>query len=123
MTVKVGGELFDRTRRALRAHAVAEEMNFYRPLMGHEMTVEKSRHSVSEHKEIDDLIEQLEATDPSSSGWLATAQKLQHLVTHHLDEEEHEVFQVAGKALSDNDKHQLATSYRQEMERQLDAMA
>ncbi|MED5499568.1 MAG: hemerythrin domain-containing protein, partial [Pseudomonadota bacterium] len=37
-------------------------------------------------------------------------------VTHHLDEEEQEVFQLAGRALGDSEKTSLAKTYRQEME-------
>ena len=36
---------------------------------------------------------------------------------HHLDEEEVEVFPVAGRVLSDDDKASLAQDYRSDMER------
>ena len=48
-------------------------------------------------------------------GELAAARKLHDLVTHHLDEEEQEVFQLAGRALSDDAKARLADTYRDEM--------
>ena len=47
----------------------------------------------------------------SSSAWLVEAKKLHHLVHHHLDEEEHEVFQLAGKALSEGQKERLGDKY------------
>ena len=84
--------------------------------MKHDLTQEKSRHSVAEHHEMDELIEELEKTDMSSPGWIATAKKLGDRVIHHLDEEEHEVFQLAGKALTEKQKEELAKSYRQSME-------
>ena len=62
------------------------------------------------------LIEELEKTDYSSAGWLVTAKKLQEKVVHHLNEEEHEVFQMAGKALTESQKQSLATDYRNAME-------
>ena len=74
-----------------------------------------SRHSVSEHKELDDYLEQLRGYDMSGSQWLQTANELRGRLEHHLDEEEHEVFQMAGKALSDSDKQDLAASYEDEM--------
>lgn len=109
-------ELFKRVRAELENHAAAEERALYIPMMEYDMTQEKARHSVAEHHEIDELLETLEATDYESSGWLASAKKLQHLVTHHLDEEEHEVFQLAGRALDDSTKASLAKTYQQEME-------
>ena len=109
-------ELYKRLRAELENHAAAEERALYIPMMEHDMTQEKARHSVAEHHEIDELLETLEETEYDSPGWLASAKKLQHLVTHHLDEEEQEVFQLAGRALGDSEKTSLAKTYRQEME-------
>ncbi|GAA0402943.1 hypothetical protein GCM10009133_09590 [Cocleimonas flava] len=102
----------------LKAHAVAEERHFYIPLMEHDLTQEKSRHSVAEHHEIDEMIEKLEETDYSSSAWLVEAKKLQHRIHHHLDEEEQEVFQMGGRVLSDKEKTDLASEYDKEMTNQ-----
>lgn len=111
-------ELFGKVKAELTSHAAAEERHFYVPLMQHDLTQEKSRHSVAEHHEMDEMIEELESTDMSSPHWLAVAKKLQDQLHHHLDEEEQEVFQLAGKALSDEQKTSLAGDYRQTMEEQ-----
>ena len=110
-------ELFARLKRELEAHAGAEERYFYVPLMEHDLTQEKARHSVAEHKELDDLVEKLEEYDMSGAQWLQTAEELAHLLTHHLDEEEQEVFQLAGKALSEAEKTSLAGEYDADMKR------
>jgi len=111
-------DLFDRVQTELEAHAIAEERNFYVPLMQDDLTQEKSRHSVSEHHEIDELLKRLDDYDLAASQWLVTAKELRHKVHHHLDEEEQEVFQLAGKVLSEAAKTSLAGEYRAEMERQ-----
>lgn len=108
-------DLYREARDELQRHAAAEERYFYVPLMQHELTQEKSRHSVAEHHEIDEFIEALDETDMSSPAWLMTAKKLKDRVFHHLEEEEHEVFQQAGKVLSDKDKTGLAGDYRKMM--------
>ncbi|MCK2042639.1 hemerythrin domain-containing protein [Chromohalobacter sp. TMW 2.2308] len=110
-------ELFNRIRAELEHHAGAEERALYIPMMEHDMTQEKARHSVAEHHEIDELIETLQQTDYSSPAWLATARQLQEMVTHHLDEEEQEVFQLAGRVFDDATKQSLADTYQQEMQR------
>lgn len=115
--------LFASLRQELQAHAAAEERCFYIPLLEHDQTQEKSRHSIAEHHEIDGLIDDLEQTDPSSPGWLATAKRLREQVYHHLHEEEHEVFQMAGKVLSDAQKTALARDYAGEMSSQRDKAA
>lgn len=109
-------ELFERLKAELEHHALAEERHFYVPLMDNDLTQEKARHSVAEHHELDELIEELEQTDYSSPGWLAAAKKLEERLIHHLDEEEHEVFQMAGKALSSSAKESLGHEYQEHMQ-------
>ena len=106
---------FDELRRELTAHAVHEERQFYVPLMQQDLTQDKARHSVAEHKELDDYVEQLEGYDMSASQFLVTARELEHRLLHHLEEEEHEVFQLAGKVLGDEEKKDLAQAYRDGM--------
>ncbi|WP_417591705.1 hemerythrin domain-containing protein [Owenweeksia hongkongensis] len=108
-------EIFEKLKHELQIHATAEERYFYIPLMKEELTQEKARHSIAEHHEMDELIEELEKTDMSSPHWVAVAKKLEEKVNHHLDEEEQEVFQLAGKALTEKEKEELAKSYRQSM--------
>ncbi|MCK0746087.1 hypothetical protein [Chromohalobacter nigrandesensis] len=55
-------------------------------------------------------------TDPARRlSWLA--RQLQEMVTHHLDEEEQEVFQLAGRVFDDAAKQSLAKTYQEEMQR------
>lgn len=107
--------LFEQLRAELEAHAAAEERYFYVPLMDDDLTQEKARHSVAEHKELDDYVEQLESYDRDAAQWLLTARELHHRLHHHLEEEEREVFQMAGKVLPDRQQQELATNYRQMM--------
>lgn len=108
-------KIFEQLKHELKIHADAEERHFYIPLIKKDLTQEKARHSVAEHHEMDELIEQLEDTEMDASNWLKIAKDLQHKVTHHLDEEEHEVFQMAGKALTEKQKIDLADSYNKEI--------
>ena len=111
-------ELFARLRTELAAHASAEERAFYVPLIQDDRTQEKARHSVSEHHEMDELVERLEGYELGASQWLITAKELHHKVHHHLDEEEREVFQLAGKVLAESAKTALAADYEAEMDEQ-----
>lgn len=108
-------QLFASLKLELAAHAAAEERFFYVPLIAHDMTQEPSRHGIAEHHQLDKLIEMLENTDMSSPGWLATAKALHHKIFHHLKDEEHSVFQLAGKVLSEAEKLSLARDYEGEM--------
>ncbi|ULC59126.1 hemerythrin domain-containing protein [Flaviramulus sp. BrNp1-15] len=104
-------ELFKAVKNELEVHADAEERHFYKPLISNDMMQEKARHGIAEHHEIDELIEQLEETDYDSSAWLKIAKDLKEKVEHHLDDEEHKFFQLAGKVFSETKKQSLAKDY------------
>ncbi|GAK99619.1 hypothetical protein JCM19314_3664 [Nonlabens ulvanivorans] len=108
--------MFNKLKHELAIHADAEERHFYVPLIESDLTQEKARHSIAEHHEMDELVEKLEETDMDSSAWLKYMKELAHQVEHHLDEEEQEVFQLAGKALNEKEKSNLARDYQEFME-------
>jgi len=113
--------LFENYKSVLTAHATAEERHFYIPIMDSDSGVEAARHAIAEHHEIDELIEELEETDPSSPAWLAVAKKLTEKVEHHLDEEEQIFFQMAGKILNEKQKTALVEPYLDDYHRGLEA--
>lgn len=108
---KTREKLFAELKQNMAAHADAEERYFYVPLIEIDLTQEKARHSIAEHHEMDEFIEELEATDMSSSAWLTICKDLQHRLFHHLDEEEKEIFPVAGKVLTETQKSDLGQDY------------
>lgn len=107
----------------LQAHEAAEERNFYNPMIEHDKSQEQARHSIAEHHEIDELIKKLDETDMSSSAWLAHFKNLRELVFHHLDEEEKEIFTVAGRVFSASKKEELGAEYRKMIEKDKKEMA
>lgn len=104
--------LYKQLKQQLFDHAVAEERYFYVPLLKDDMTQEKSRHSIAEHHQLDEFIEQLDSTPMDSPQWLKIAKDLQHKLLHHLEEEERQIFQLAGKVLTSAEKKELAEHYR-----------
>ncbi|MBP1839244.1 hemerythrin domain-containing protein [Formosa algae] len=110
-------ELFKAVRNELEVHADAEERHFYKPLISTDMMQDHARHGIAEHHEIDELIEQLEETEYDSSAWLKIAKNLKEKVEHHLEDEEHAFFQLAGKTLSEKDKLDLASKYETYMKK------
>jgi predicted DNA-binding protein YlxM (UPF0122 family) len=104
-------ELFTQLKAELAAHELAEDRNFYAPLMQLDAGMDLSRHAISEHHQIDELVESLEEADPATPAWLPLAKKLAEKVEHHLKEEEHRFFQMAGKLLTEKQKTSLASDY------------
>ena len=107
-------ELFELLKNELYAHAVAEDRYFYIPLMMTDSGLNITRHALSEHHKMDELLEQLTETAFSHSSWLVLAKQLNETVHHHLKEEEHGFFQQAGKILEDKQKESLAKQYLKE---------
>ena len=112
-------EAYKQLKSELQAHETAEERHFYIPLMEFDNGVDLSRHAISEHHEMDEMMEELDETEMSSPAWLATAKKLAEKVHHHLKEEEQKFFQMAGKLLDDKQKESLAGQYEKEYQAQL----
>ncbi|MET0845696.1 MAG: hemerythrin domain-containing protein [Pseudomonas sp.] len=112
-------EAYKQLKSELQAHETAEERHFYIPLMAFDNGVDLSRHAISEHHEMDEMMEELDETEMSSPAWLATAKKLSDKVHHHLKEEEQKFFQMAGKLLDDKQKEALAGQYEKEYKAQL----
>ncbi|WPN28195.1 hemerythrin domain-containing protein [Pseudomonas sp. P5_109] len=112
-------EAYKQLKSELQAHATAEERHFYIPLMEFDNGVDLCRHAISEHHEMDEMMEELDGTEMSSPAWLATAKKLSETVHHHLEEEEQKFFQMAGKLLDDKQKETLAGQYEKEYKAQL----
>lgn len=106
--------VFEELKRELAAHETAEERCFYVPLFEHDQSVDLSRHAISEHHEMDEMVEHLEQVDPRAAEWQACCRKLCEKIEHHIDEEEQKFFPQAGQVLSDEQKHQLALDYEAE---------
>ena len=106
-------ELFERFRTEVMAHAAAEEETLYATMMEEPDLREDATHSVAEHKEISDFLEELTEKEYSSPGWLPRFKEMKDRYLHHIEEEEKEMFIAAAKGLSDNEEKKLAEKFEQ----------
>ncbi|WP_432768225.1 MAG: hemerythrin domain-containing protein [Sphingopyxis sp.] len=106
--------LFEAFRVEVTAHAASEEMSLYATMLGMPDLREDAQHSVSEHKEIDDMLTELYEMDFASTGWLTRFRTMKHRYLHHIDEEEEEMFPEAEKGLSDARKKELIKIFEKE---------
>lgn len=115
--------LFEALRKELQAHAAAEEESLYATMLGRPELREEARHSVSEHKEIDDFLGELLSIEMASQAWMTKFQEMRHRYLHHIDEEEEEMFPAAAEALPSNVEEQLAATFEQRKPKELAAAA
>lgn len=114
-------ELWERFYYDVGAHAAAEEEAFYAPLMEESKGQPRARHSVSEHHELDEMIQDLESMDFSSPGWLTRFKTMRERYEHHIEEEENEIFETARKVLGADPSGEIAATFdtRKKKERKL----
>lgn len=104
-------DLFEAFRVEVTAHAAAEEQSLYATMLGDPELQEDGRHSVAEHKEIDDLLGELQETDMSSGAWLTKFKEMRHRYEHHIEEEEEEMFPAAQKEFSKAKSEELGAKF------------
>jgi hemerythrin-like domain-containing protein len=112
-------ELFEELRQELQAHAAAEEESLYATMLGKPDLREDARHSVSEHKEIDDLLGELVELDADDEDWLDQFEELKERYIHHIDEEEEEMFPTAAAALTAEEEADLAAIFEKRKPKEL----
>lgn len=97
-------KLFEEFTRELKGHASAEEQSLYAVILAKPDTTDKGRHSVAEHKEIEDMLNHLATVDIASDEWMEKFTDLRDEYIHHIDEEEEELFPAAADVLTEADE-------------------
>lgn len=116
-------ELFEDLRLELQAHAAAEEESLYATMLGKPDLRDEARHSVSEHKEIDDFLGELIETDFESEEWTEKFEEMKERYLHHIDEEEEEMFPSASEGLTSEEEDKLAKIFEARKPKELERAA
>lgn len=113
-------DLFEAFRVEVTAHASAEEQSLYATMLGNPELQEDGRHSVAEHKEIDDLLGELQEIDMSTGAWLIKFKDMRHRYEHHIEEEEEEMFPAAEKEFSKAKAQELGAKFDRRKPKELE---
>jgi len=112
--------LFEEFRKELQAHAAAEEEALYAVMLANPELRDEARHSVSEHKEIDDLLGELVEKDTTSLFWMGKFKQMRDRYLHHIEEEEEEMFPAASKELSKAEEDRIAKVFARRKPKELE---
>jgi hemerythrin superfamily protein len=104
-------QAWDELYQDIKSHAAAEEETFYSKLISETWGQDAARHSVSEHKELDDLMEEMHEIGVSAPGWQERFERFRHDYEHHIDEEEDEVFTRARKLIDKSREAEFAERF------------
>ena len=113
-------ELFEEFRVEVSAHAAAEEEALYATMLANPDLRDEARHSVSEHKEIDDYLGEIAKLDAGSKEWNHRFAEMRHRYEHHIDEEEEEMFPAAAEELSDAEEARIAKVFEERKPKELE---
>lgn len=104
-------QLFEMIKQELTLHADTEEITFYKAIeeaTRSKHVHEKMEHADEEHDEIRKYLKKLSSLPLSSEKWMEQFGEFKHAVTHHVEEEEGEIFEKAKKYLSPQQAKELA---------------
>jgi len=105
--------LIEEIRNALVPHSRAEESVFYNTLRAVNADKKVVFHGYQEHMEAETLLRTLQVMDKMNMGWRPVAQKLLEAVTHHIQEEETEIFSEARNAFTSEEATAMADAFNE----------
>ena len=104
----------------VKSHSAAEEETFYSKLLNKTWGQDAARHSVHEHAEMDEILEELREKDMSSPGWLTRFKTLKHDYEHHMEEEENEVFARAKEVIGAEENDAFGDRFLSRKDKEMD---
>ena len=109
-------ELFGQLEHELTVHSRLEEEHFY-PVLEHDpRTKDLISEALKEHKQVDQVLEDLMDMLPDDEDWDETLKELNRLVEHHVAEEENTMFPKARQVLGEEKAQELAELIQREKE-------
>lgn len=112
--------LFEELTKELKSHAAAEEQALYSTMLRKPPTTGETRHSVAEHHEIEEALNDLAATDMASGAWLQKFKDFDHQYRHHINEEEEDHFPDFAKHLDDDDREHMRSVFERRKKEEKD---
>ena len=116
-------KLFDTFKVEVSAHAAAEEESLYATMLSRPDLREDAQHSVSEHKEIDDYLEELADLKFNGEAWRKKFAEMKKRYLHHIEEEEEEMFPTAAKELTAEEEDKLGKLFAKRKPAELERAA
>lgn len=104
--------LFEELTKEIKGHAAAEEQALWSTVMRKPEITEDARHAVAEHHEMEEMLNDLAATDMTTSGWLTKFRTVKKEYLHHIGEEEDKLFPDVEQHLDDADQKYMADVFK-----------
>ena len=112
-------ECLEELKKTLHSHTIAEEEIVYERLLPIEHLESEVREGIEEHRLSNQLLVELNTLDVTHPQWEAKVKALKDLLTHHLKEEEEELFAEGRKVFDSERLQELKELYLQKKEEAL----
>lgn len=100
-------DLFRKLKNALTMHSREEEQVFYPALENFDETRDLITEAYREHGEVEQMLEEISALNPTNDQWLDKIIELRENVEHHVAEEEDELFPQVEELFDEQKLQQL----------------
>ncbi|HXH76258.1 MAG TPA: hemerythrin domain-containing protein [Bacteriovoracaceae bacterium] len=105
--------LMEEISNALVPHSRAEEAVFYNTLRAVNADKSLVRHGYKEHLEAETLLRTMQIMDKLDVSWKATAEKLLDAVSHHINDEETDIFTEARSVFTSEEATMMAEAFEE----------
>lgn len=105
--IRTREETFTELYRNLRAHAHAEDKEFYPPLRQYSELEGVVTQCMRDHEDIESRLEQLNTADKSTDSWMNSFNQLKQAVESHVQREENDLFPKANDLLDRDQARQI----------------
>jgi hemerythrin-like domain-containing protein len=92
-------ETFGKLKNALTLHTQIEEEIFYPALENFDETEDLIDEAYQEHSDVDQLLEDMSATEVGSEDFQELLTQLKESINHHVEEEENQLFPLSERLL------------------------
>jgi hypothetical protein len=121
--MKTRQRLFEKTKRALLAHAHAEQATFYKALEEHDESFDEALEAEVEHELIERIVADLSEPNMDPERWSAKCKVLRDLFEHHVKEEERKMFRIARQIFDRSTLQALGERFEAAKKEQLQQVA
>lgn len=106
-------QCFDKLYQALNLHAQVEEFVFYPAMREYKETEKYIEEAEQEHNSVKILLEQMKALKPKDTEFETKFTYLKESVSHHVEEEESEIFDAVRKCMDEKQLQELAQNFKE----------
>ncbi len=110
-------ELHREVEKKILVHSKAEEAVIYEKLEDLDDLAKKMRENKREHKEVENLLEQMAKIEYTANEWQTAFAQLVDAIEHHASDEETNQFPRARQLLSKDQQRQLLDEYQREFDK------